>query len=141
MHQGQIPAPQPHNVVPQFRPHESPSGVNAQPPLQPTNLPIQSSVDDAENASSLDDLIASASKQADANAAAAAAAAAAYAQQPATALAPAKEDAGEDKGAKKDKEKPKSTRLVYSDNETSPEEKMAMMAKYAFTPAQKTILV
>jgi hypothetical protein len=58
--------------------------------------------------------------------------------------APVKEEeAGEEKGVKKEKEKekPKSTRLVYSDNETSPEEKMAMMPKYAFTPAQKTIVV
>ena len=135
MHQGQIPAPQPHNVVPQFRPHESPPGAGAHPPPQQTNLPPQPSLDDAENASSIDDLIASASKQADVNAAVA------FAQQRAAAPVPAKEEASEDKGPKKDKEKPKSTRLVYSDNETSPEEKMAMMAKYAFTPAQKTIMV
>lgn len=54
---------------------------------------------------------------------------------------PIKEDVGEEKGAKKEKEKPKSTRLVYSDNEISPEERMALLPKYAFTPGQKTIVV
>ena len=39
------------------------------------------------------------------------------------------------------KEKPKQTRLVYSDNDISPEEKMAMMPQYAFTPVQKSIMV
>jgi hypothetical protein len=33
------------------------------------------------------------------------------------------------------KEKDKNTRLVYSDNEISPEEKMATYIKYAFTAA------
>ena len=37
---------------------------------------------------------------------------------------------------KKEKSKPK-TRLVYSDNEVSPEEKMAGFARYAFVPDRK----
>jgi hypothetical protein len=41
--------------------------------------------------------------------------------------------AEEEKKTKKEKEKSK-TRLVYSDNETSPEEKMAKLARYAYTP-------
>jgi hypothetical protein len=35
-------------------------------------------------------------------------------------------------------EKDKAPRLVYSDNEVSPEEKMARSSKYAFDPAIKT---
>jgi len=44
---------------------------------------------------------------------------------------------------KKQKDKDKATRLVYSDNEFSPEEKMARMSRYAFNPEdvkQKTVL-
>ena len=44
--------------------------------------------------------------------------------------APAKEEAADEKAGKK--EKSKATRLVYSDNETSPEEKMAVLPRYAF---------
>lgn len=40
-----------------------------------------------------------------------------------------------EKKSKKDKDKP--TKLLYSDNEISPEEKMAKMAKYAFNPADR----
>jgi hypothetical protein len=35
-------------------------------------------------------------------------------------------------------EKDKAPRLVYSDNEVSPEEKMARLSKYTFNPAIKT---
>lgn len=87
------------------------------------------------NASSLDDLISSASKQADVKSVAATASPAPQA----AASNPPKEDANEEKGVKKDKEKPKSTRLVYSDNETSPEEKMALLPKYAFISAPRAV--
>lgn len=43
-------------------------------------------------------------------------------------------EAGEEKTSKKEKEKNKATKLVYSDNDVSPEEKMARMPRYAFTP-------
>jgi hypothetical protein len=43
---------------------------------------------------------------------------------------------GEEKKAKKEKDKSK-TRLVYSDNETSPEEKMAILPRYAYTPPHR----
>ena len=66
---------------------------------------------------SVDDLVSGAAKQADEAASAAASAAA--------------EHAGE-KPSKKDKAK--QMRLVYSDNEVSPEEKMAMLPRYAFAP-------
>ena len=45
-----------------------------------------------------------------------------------------KADAADGKKAKKDKDG-KSMKLIYSDNETSPEEKMARMPRYAFAPA------
>lgn len=40
-----------------------------------------------------------------------------------------------EKEKKGKKEKDKNSRLVYSDNEISPEEKMARLPRYAFTPA------
>ncbi|KAJ9612952.1 hypothetical protein H2200_002893 [Cladophialophora chaetospira] len=133
MHQGQIPAPQSHNAVPQYAPGQAPPNPASQLPQNPA--PAQ-----PEAASSLDDLIANASKQADVdNAAAAAANKIAVPPVPAPAAEPAEEKVGAKKD--KEKEKTKATRLVYSDNETSPEEKMAMLARYAFTPAQKTMVV
>ncbi|MCJ1295435.1 hypothetical protein MMC34_006998 [Xylographa carneopallida] len=42
-----------------------------------------------------------------------------------------------EKKSKKEKEKDKDTRMVYSDNETSPEEKMAKLSRYAFNPEGK----
>lgn len=45
-----------------------------------------------------------------------------------------KAEAGpEEKKARKEKDK--STKLVYSDNETSPEEKMAKLSRYAYVPS------
>lgn len=75
-------------------------------------------------AASVDDLISGAAKEAD-NAAARAAS------------APKPEETPEEKPAKKEKEKSKPTRLVYSDNETSPEEKMARLPRYAFVPEER----
>ncbi|QKX53503.1 uncharacterized protein TRUGW13939_00582 [Talaromyces rugulosus] len=74
--------------------------------------------------SSVDDLISGAAKAAD-NAAA---------QTPPPPPPPTAAASGEEeKKTKKEKEKSK-TRLVYSDNEISPEEKMAKLARYAYTP-------
>ena len=42
-----------------------------------------------------------------------------------------------EKKSKKEKEKDKDTRMVYSDNEISPEEKMAKLSRYAFNPEEK----
>ncbi|KIW18362.1 hypothetical protein PV08_02650 [Exophiala spinifera] len=156
MHQGQIPLPQAPHVVPQYPPQQAPGGVPHPPPQSQIPAPFNGD-------ESLDDLIKGARDQADAKAASVPAAAvpaesatattssaSEALQAPSTvptaaaaAATPVKEEANEEKTAKKDKEKekPKSTRLVYSDNDTSPEEKMAMLAKYAFTPAQKTIMV
>lgn len=137
MHQGQIPVA-PSHTVPQ-NVHNGPpglqNGVSTSPPTQTSEAP---------NAASIDDLISSASKQADANAVDTSKSIGQQATAPASTSAPTetatKEDTAEEKSTKKDKDKAKQTRLVYSDNEVSPEEKMAMLPKYAFTPS-KTIAV
>ena len=76
-------------------------------PSQPTNLSV--------HASSIDDLISGAAN--DANN-----------------VEPATADRKEDKKAAK-KDKDKSTKLIYSDNDISPEEKMAQLPRYAFVPS------
>ena len=53
---------------------------------------------------------------------------------------PAETRSGDTRGekkSKKEKEKDTKTKMVYSDNETSPEEKMAQLSRYAFVPDQK----
>lgn len=75
-------------------------------------------------ASSVDDLISGAAKQADE--------AVTAAVQP---TPPKPAEPTEEKPSKKDKSK--ATRLVYADNETSPEEKMARLPRYAFVPDRK----
>jgi hypothetical protein len=87
-----------------------PPGDIATPIAGETAAPISSSVDD---------LILGAARAAD-NAAAQASSA-------------AKVELVEEKKSKKEKDKSK-TRLVYSDNETSPEEKMASLPRYAYVP-------
>ena len=74
------------------------------------------------NASSLEDLVSGAAKEADK------VASAAGPPVEATKI----EEPKEEKKGKKGKDNMK---LVYSDNETSPEEKMASMARYAFVPS------
>ena len=69
------------------------------------------------NAASLDDLISGAAKDAE--------------NVEASAKAKAEGHAGERKVRK---EKDKNIKLVYSDNDVSPEEKMAQLPRYAFTP-------
>lgn len=76
----------------------------------PGSPPVSQSV--SANASSLDDLLSGAAKDAD--------------------NAKVKTEAGEKKVRK---EKDKNIKLVYSDNGVSPEEKMAQLQRYAFTPA------
>lgn len=74
----------------------------------------------ASISASVDDLISDAAKQADE-----------AASKPA--------ETTEEKPSKKEKTKP--TRLVYSDNETSPEEKLARLPRYAFVPNRKGEMV
>ena len=116
MHQGQMsgppnPAEQPYNVVQQL-----PDGGNA---ALPHPLPARTTQLSA-NASSLDDLLSGAAKDADKIMETKGEAVKAYVPKP------------EEKKSKKDKDK--SMKLVYSDNDVSPEEKMAQMPRYAFAP-------
>ena len=75
------------------------------------------------NASSLDDLVSGAAKDADQ-------AANGTDKRPEV---PRIEEPVEEKKGKKEKEK--NMKLVYSDNDVSPEEKMAKMPRYAFAPS------
>lgn len=89
------------------------------------------STETSANATSLDDLISGASKEAEGTA------------PVRTDQTPDKQpkEAGEEKPARKEKEKSKPSRLVYSDNEVSPEEKMASFSRYAYTPEDKSSAV
>lgn len=140
MHQGQILVQHNFAAQSQPQPHPIPSSNEYNPAAPYVGMP-RSLSNEATAASSIDDLISSASKQADANAAANVPKAAT--PKPTTPVPPAaKDEPADDKAAKKDKDKAaKATRLVYSDNEISPEEKMAAMPKYAFMPSQKTVQV
>lgn len=73
------------------------------------------------NATSLDDLVSGAAKNAD--------------NVEASVKAKAEAHTGEKKVRK---EKDKNIKLVYSDNDVSPEEKMAQLPRYAFTPNGET---
>lgn len=146
MHQGQIPTqhnfPPPQTQSPQQPPIQSQATREEYNPAAPqVGMPRGLSAE-AQGASSLDDLISDASKQADVNAVRAKTATPKPATPQPTAVV-AKEEAGEEKVTKKDKEgkekTTKPTRMVYTDNETSPEEKMALMPKYAFTHPRKAV--
>lgn len=95
------------------------SGQNGRAPSNPQ-------VGGLPTANSVEDLISGAAKQADELAAK-------------STFTPAKTEPAtpvpEEKPAKK--EKTKATRLVYSNSEISPEEKMARLPRYAFVPDQK----
>jgi hypothetical protein len=123
MHQGQIPGtlnPPPMNPYPgqdMKRPDQDYQNYSG-----PLNLDVsaQTPADaPSANATSLDDLISSAAKEADDG------------QQ---AAQTAQEKPREEKAGKKEKEKSKATKLIYSDNNVSPEEKMAKLSRYAFVP-------
>ena len=93
------------------------ANANLPPPVQspPDTLSV--------NASSLDDLVSGAAKDADKKATAP------QLKTEGTNLTPPQQ---EEKKGKKEKDKMK---LIYSDNETSPEEKMAKLPRYAFNPS------
>jgi hypothetical protein len=128
MHQGQVP------------------GLPNQPINQPINQPapglasqqnnplLQPDVPPPSKETSLDDLILGASKQADEVALARAATETPKAVENSPDK-PLEKPTNEPIDEKKDKkEKSKASHLVYSDHENSPEEKMARMPRYAFTP-------
>lgn len=135
MHQGQIPTQ--HNFPPpQLQSGQAHDEYN--PAAPQIGMPRGLSTDGA--VSSIDDLISSASKQADETAARAQTST----PKPSTPRpgVDGREDNGDAKtNAKKEKDgKDKAarpTRMIYSDNEISPEEKMA--ARYPFTRTQHTV--
>ena len=77
------------------------------------------------NASSLDDLVSGAAKDADNKA-----------DVPQVKTEDSKPGPASTEEKKARKEKDKSMKLIYSDNETSPEEKMAKLPRYAFVPGK-----
>ena len=115
MHQGQIPGP-PNPADPRLQTGISQNGASAPPPSAP---------EDANAGQSLDDLISGAAKDAQAQAAAK------------TGEEPTDKKGEEPTEKKGKKEKGKATKLVYSDEQISPEEKMAGLSRYAFVPDRK----
>lgn len=90
-------------------------------PGEPANRP-------SVNATSLDDLLSGAAKDAD------------KAESSMSNKVELKaEDPQEEKKSKKDKDK--NIKLVYSDNDVSPEEKMAQLPRYAFAPGGKDSVI
>ena len=143
LHQGQLPAPSNHAGFSNqpSNPHHSGTGFDAPQfgrapnSFQQANGPNNSSLlDQSQNqpqtqsltapSTSLDDLISSAADNA---------------TKTIPKAEPSRETKTEeppvDKKSKKDKDK--NTKMVYSDNEISPEEKMAKLPRYAFAPDGK----
>ena len=123
MHQGQLlgpPNPTDHSYSVQQQQNQTGghavSAGNGPPPGSLPPPPLSA------NATSLDDLVSGAAKDADK---------AAGAAETKSGLPKTEEPAEEKKGKK---EKDKNMKLIYSDNEVSPEEKMAQMPRYAFAP-------
>lgn len=131
MHQGQIPGPSnPHDVPanhqlgvaappgrpPGSHPNGSSEGTFVGHTSHHVSRPTDSQGIASNSATSLDDLLSGAAKEAD--------------------KADLKQDEPQEEKKTK-KEKDKSTRLVYSNNDISPEEKMAQMPRYAFAPNGK----
>ncbi|KAL8940350.1 MAG: hypothetical protein Q9216_002862 [Gyalolechia sp. 2 TL-2023] len=117
MHQGQLPGPP--------NPPDSPfnnsrgAGGPINKPQAPFPIPV------SDNATSLDELVSGAARDA---------------EKATTAPSGAKsstkaEGTSEEKKGKKEKDK--NMKLVYSDNDVSPEEKMAQLPRYAFAPEGK----
>lgn len=135
MHQGHIPGatnpsqpgsfpPQQSHAPPNEASGESTGGIHEQDhPREgaPGSAQYDAPQPAAASATSVDELISSAAKDADGSKAAAS-------------------EAGAEKKAKKEKDK--NTRQVYTDNEVSPEEKMAQLPRYAFVPdhREETVL-
>ncbi len=137
MHQGQIPGPP--NATPSLGAHNAQqqqvsfgaaqNGNNGHGSSNATKVASSSGMSSngvvngaSATATSLDDLVSGAARDAD------------------TAENKAELPIGEKK-VKKDKDKDKPTKLVYSDNEMSPEEKMAKLPRYAFVPDRKPEVV
>lgn len=120
MHQGQLRGPT------GAQPPAAQNGLEAPPSIktQVANLQLESPAAPSANATSLDDLVSGAAQDAD-NSANAAGGKMSEPKPTGT------KEAQEEKKSKKSKDNQK---LIYSDNEISPEEKMAHLARYAFVP-------
>lgn len=142
LHQGQIPGPtNPHDATsnhqmgglsqygrpPGSPPTGNPEGTYVGSTIRQSSALAEYQGTVSNSATSLDDLLSGAAKEAD------------KADTMATIKADVKQEPQEEKKAKKEKDK--GTRLVYSDNDISPEEKMAQMPRYAFAPNGKEISV
>jgi hypothetical protein len=128
MHQGQVPG-LPNQPINQPINQPAPGLASQQ-----NNLLLQPNVPPPSKETSLDDLILGASKQAEEVALARAATETPKAVEDSPDK-PLEKPTNEPIDEKKDKkEKSKASHLVYSDHESSPEEKMARMPRYAFTP-------
>ncbi|KAL8969412.1 MAG: hypothetical protein Q9197_004357 [Variospora fuerteventurae] len=117
MHQGQLTGP----PNPPDSPFNNSRGAGG--PFPKPHFP--SSMPASANATSLDELVSDVARDAE-KAASAAASSSAQVQA---------ETAADDKKGKKEKEK--NVKMVCSDNEVSPEEKMAQLPRYAFAPQGK----
>ena len=148
MHQGAIPVPQSQSFQPQHPKHEVPpiqqQQINGAPPAAPPNAAsLEDLISGAAppNAASIEDLISGASKKADGATVSPVPDVSPTNGDTAESVAvPTRDKATDDKKEAKEKDKAKATRLVYSDNNVSPEEKMATLARYAFTPQQRTAM-
>ena len=152
MHQGQLPGPpnptatayqNSHNSQQNYGgsfdrsqnrtpPHPISASQSTNPTTQATTQISDSQAKSTNISEAVNDLVASAAADADK-------ALAATGSQP----EPKVEEQPGEKKAKKEKEKEKAVKMVYSDNEVSPEEKMAKLPRYAFVPDGKgeTVLV
>ena len=123
MHQGQLPGtPNPTDRSHVAQQQQGQNGALGGPPGPGPLSDLLPAPPLSANATSLDDLLSGAAKDADKVAVVA---------ETKSELAKIEEPA-EGKKGKKDKDK--NMKLIYSDNEVSPEEKMAQMPRYAFAP-------
>ncbi len=126
MHQGQLKGPSNQsehmNNVHQNGNPKAGVTISQSAQVPQSNPRVSSASIPVGSASTLDDLVSGAAKDADK---------AANAGESKASAAKALTGVEEKKG-KKDKDKGK---LVYSDNDVSPEEKMAQLSRYAFVPA------
>ena len=121
MHQGQLSGP-PNPTDHSYNIHKIPQSQsqNGGPGGLPLPVSAPGSSTTSANATSLDDLLSGAAKDAE------------KASETKPDMPKVEEPMEEKKGKK---EKDKNMKLIYSDNEVSPEEKMAQMPRYAFAPS------
>ncbi len=125
MHQGHVPAAPVPSQQPGFAASQDPRIRNGQggPSYQNYTSSETMQQEPSATAADVDELVANAAKDSETAVAAK--------------VAPVLAEATTGKKSKKEKDKDKATKLIYSDNEVSPEEKMAKLPRYAFDPTSK----